>query len=57
MTVEVLVTVVIVGIQELLNDPNPNSPAQGDANNLFTTNKTEYEKRIRKQAQENLPEV
>ena len=37
-------------IQELLGDPNPNSPAQSDAFLLFTQNRPEYSKRVKAQA-------
>mmetsp|Transcript_50288 Transcript_50288/g.58691 ORF Transcript_50288/g.58691 Transcript_50288/m.58691 type:complete len:156 (+) Transcript_50288:481-948(+) len=45
----------LLGIQDLLDDPNPNSPAQSEAYNLFTTNKVEYKKRIRAEARKNIP--
>ena len=41
---------VLLGIQQLLNDPNPNSPAQADAYFCYLKNKTEYEEIIRAQA-------
>ncbi|KAK9863404.1 hypothetical protein WJX84_012327 [Apatococcus fuscideae] len=41
---------VMLGIQELLGDPNPNSPAQSDAFLLFTQNRPEYSKRVKAQA-------
>ena len=41
---------ILLGIQELLNDPNPNDPAQAEAINCLTANKTQYEARIREQA-------
>jgi ubiquitin-conjugating enzyme E2 I len=37
--------------QELLWDPNPNSPAQSDAFVMFTQNLPQYKKEIKKQAQ------
>mmetsp|Transcript_3366 Transcript_3366/g.4173 ORF Transcript_3366/g.4173 Transcript_3366/m.4173 type:complete len:98 (+) Transcript_3366:280-573(+) len=37
----------LIGIQDLLDTPNPNSPAQSEAYQLFITNKSEYQKRIR----------
>ncbi len=40
----------LLGIQELLDAPNPNSPAQSDAYMIFTQNSTEYVKRVRAQA-------
>lgn len=38
---------ILLGIQDLLNEPNPESPAQADAYNLFKKDKTAYEKKIR----------
>ena len=42
-----------VGIQDLLDTPNPNSPAQSDAYQLFTQDKAEYKKRVRQEAAKN----
>jgi ubiquitin-conjugating enzyme E2 I len=41
---------ILLGIQDLLDNPNPNSPAQQEAYTLFVTNRTEYRKRVRQQA-------
>jgi len=41
---------VLFGIQDLLDNPNPNSPAQADAYGLFVTNRNEYIKRVKLQA-------
>ncbi|KAJ3408026.1 E2 SUMO-conjugating protein ubc9 [Chytridiales sp. JEL 0842] len=46
---------IVLGIQDLLNDPNPASPAQHDAYVLFKRDKAAYEKRIRQQAKEHKP--
>eukprot|EP01119_Soliformovum_irregulare_P015299 TRINITY_DN4294_c0_g1_i1.p1 TRINITY_DN4294_c0_g1~~TRINITY_DN4294_c0_g1_i1.p1 ORF type:complete len:160 (-),score=34.90 TRINITY_DN4294_c0_g1_i1:45-524(-) len=40
---------ILLGIQDLLNDPNPNSPAQAEAYTLFVTNQGEYTKRVKSQ--------
>ncbi|OAJ44919.1 hypothetical protein BDEG_28100 [Batrachochytrium dendrobatidis JEL423] len=40
---------ILLGIQDLLNDPNPNSPAQSDAYVLFKRDRAAYDKRIREQ--------
>ena len=40
---------ILIGIQDLLGNPNPNSPAQADPFLLFTTNKTEYLRKVREQ--------
>ena len=39
-----------VGIQDLLDDPNPHSPANGEANALFLKNKAKYSQRVKAQA-------
>jgi len=38
---------ILLGIQDLLDDPNPESPAQADAYNLFKKDRPAYEKKIR----------
>lgn len=47
----------LLGIQDLLNNPNPKSPAQRDAYELFITNKEAYNKKIKEQAARNVPDV
>ena len=42
----------LIGIQELLVNPNPEDPAQADAYHIFVQNRQEYERRVRKQAQQ-----
>ncbi|KAK2681305.1 hypothetical protein RAB80_003098 [Fusarium oxysporum f. sp. vasinfectum] len=44
---------ILLGIQDLLNDPNPESPAQAEAYNLFKRDRAEYEKRVRRTVGEN----
>ncbi|CAG8522793.1 1834_t:CDS:2 [Funneliformis caledonium] len=44
---------IVLGIQQLLNEPNPASPAQAKAYELFIKDKVEYEKQIRRQARAN----
>lgn len=44
---------ILLGVQDLLNDPNPESPAQAEAYNLFKKDRSEYEKRIRRVVREN----
>ena len=44
---------ILLGIQDLLNDPNPESPAQAEAYNLFKRDKAEYERRIRRVVRDN----
>jgi len=41
--------------QDLLDDPNPNSPAQSEAYALYMNNKAEYRKRVRQEALKNTP--
>lgn len=44
---------ILLGIQDLLNDPNPDSPAQADAYNLFKKDRQAYDKRIKTSVREN----
>lgn len=44
---------ILLGIQSLLNEPNPESPAQADAYNLFKKDRAAYEKKIRQVVREN----
>ncbi len=44
---------VLIGIQDLLDDPNPDSPAQSEAFNLFQNNKSEYKRRVQQEARKN----
>ncbi|KAI0822860.1 ubiquitin-conjugating enzyme 9 [Trametes gibbosa] len=46
---------VVLGIQELLNDPNINDPAQSEAYTMFKNDKVAYERRVKQQARENIP--
>jgi ubiquitin-conjugating enzyme E2 I len=47
---------VLIGIQDLLDDPNPNSPAQSEAYQLYMNNKTEYKRRVKNEAKKNASE-
>mmetsp|Transcript_4248 Transcript_4248/g.7027 ORF Transcript_4248/g.7027 Transcript_4248/m.7027 type:complete len:161 (-) Transcript_4248:342-824(-) len=40
---------ILLGIQELLNTPNPNSPAQSEAYIMFTQNLAQYKREVKKQ--------
>ncbi|WZN58575.1 ubiquitin-conjugating enzyme E2 [Chloropicon roscoffensis] len=42
---------ILMGIQDLLTDPNPNSPAQTDAYLDYTKNRDKYELRVKKQVE------
>ncbi|KAJ5614354.1 SUMO conjugating enzyme Hus5 [Penicillium herquei] len=46
---------ILLGIQDLLNEPNPESPAQADAYNLFKKDRAAYERRVRQVVKENPP--
>lgn len=43
---------ILVGIQQLLANPNPKSPAQKEAYTTYIKNKKEYEEKVREQAKE-----
>ncbi|BDA42777.1 Sumo-conjugating enzyme ubc9 [Coccomyxa sp. Obi] len=44
---------ILTGIQDLLDDPNPKSPAQAEAFMMFTQQKAEYKRRVKQQALKN----
>lgn len=44
---------ILLGIQDLLNDPNPESPAQADAYNLFKKDRQAYERKVKSIVREN----
>ena len=44
---------VLLGIQELLDTPNPNSPAQSEAYKMFVQDKAAYARRVREEAAKN----
>ena len=46
---------ILMGIQDLLDEPNPDSPAQSEAYQLFQSNKEAYKKRVRMEARKNAP--
>jgi len=48
---------ILLGIQDLLDNPNPNSPAQAEAYQLFVQNKGDYVKRVKHQASQYPPPV
>ncbi len=41
---------ILLGVQDLLNNPNPKSPAQEDAFRAYTSDRPTYERRVRQQA-------
>lgn len=46
---------ILLGIQDLLDTPNLNSPAQQEPYALLKKSKEDYRKRVRQQAKENTP--
>mmetsp|Transcript_6224 Transcript_6224/g.10172 ORF Transcript_6224/g.10172 Transcript_6224/m.10172 type:complete len:159 (+) Transcript_6224:106-582(+) len=46
----------LLGIQAMLDNPNPNSPAQREAYDIYMKDKEEYVKRVRLQAMRNVPD-
>uniref|UniRef100_A0A3Q2Q4R7 SUMO-conjugating enzyme UBC9 n=1 Tax=Fundulus heteroclitus TaxID=8078 RepID=A0A3Q2Q4R7_FUNHE len=46
---------ILLGIQELLNEPNIQDPAQAEAYTIYCQNRVEYEKRVRAQAKKYSP--
>ena len=46
----------LLGIQDLLDNPNEKSPAQRDAYELFVRDKIAYRKKIKEQAARNVPD-
>jgi ubiquitin-conjugating enzyme E2 I len=47
----------IEGIQELLNEPNPRSPANGQASDMFVKKKADYSRKIKQQAAKFAPDI
>ena len=45
------------GTQELLDTPNPNSPAQSDAYVMLLNQRSQYDKRVRQQSRNYPPPV
>jgi ubiquitin-conjugating enzyme E2 I len=41
---------ILIGIQDLLDEPNPDSPAQSEAYTMFIRSKEEYSKRVKAEA-------
>ncbi|ETB60307.1 hypothetical protein YYC_02617 [Plasmodium yoelii 17X] len=46
---------ILLGIQDLLDNPNPNSPAQAEPFLLYQQDRDSYEKKVKKQALEFRP--
>jgi ubiquitin-conjugating enzyme E2 I len=47
----------LLGIQDLLTNPNPKSPAQREAYELYVSNPSEYKRRVKEQAAKNIPDT
>ncbi|XP_063726294.1 SUMO-conjugating enzyme UBC9-B-like [Symsagittifera roscoffensis] len=47
---------ILLGIQDLLNDPNIKDPAQADAYSTFSSDRVEYDRRVKAQARQFPPE-
>eukprot|EP01089_Gocevia_fonbrunei_P013827 TRINITY_DN3638_c0_g1_i2.p1 TRINITY_DN3638_c0_g1~~TRINITY_DN3638_c0_g1_i2.p1 ORF type:complete len:181 (-),score=38.59 TRINITY_DN3638_c0_g1_i2:63-539(-) len=45
----------LLGVQDLLDNPNPNDPAQNDAYSLFVRNTEEYKRRVLLQSKDYIP--
>lgn len=46
---------ILLGVQSLLTEPNPNSAANGEAYRLYTSSMEAYKKRVRQEAKKNAP--
>jgi len=46
---------ILLGIQDLLDNPNPNSPAQAEPYKLYMDNREEYKRRVKKEVSKNPP--
>jgi len=44
---------ILLGVQDLLDDPNPESPAQADAYNMYKKDRPGYNKRITESVRQN----
>ena len=50
---QISVKQMLMGIQDLLDSPNVDDPAQHEAYRLYTTNLAEYKKRVKVEARKN----
>ena len=50
---EYIIKEVLLGIQELLNNPNPNSPAQSEPYILFINDREKYNVKIQEETRKN----
>jgi ubiquitin-conjugating enzyme E2 I len=47
----------LMGIQDLLDNPNPKSPAQREAYEMFLRDRQGYNQKIKEQAARNVPDT
>ena len=52
-----MIGILFQGIQELLNEPNPRSPANGQASDMFVKKKADYSRKIKQQAAKFAPDI
>ena len=48
---------ILQGIQDLLDEPNPDSPAQSEAYSLFVQNRAGYKRRVQQEARKYAPRL
>lgn len=46
---------ILMGVQDLLDTPNENSPANGQANKIYLRDKNEYKKKVKDEARKHKP--
>lgn len=46
---------ILIGVQTMLDEANPNSPAQEEAYHMFVTDREAYDRRVRQEALKNPP--
>ncbi|GAA5914286.1 ubiquitin-conjugating enzyme E2 [Sporobolomyces salmoneus] len=46
---------ILLGVQDLLDSPNPDDPAQLEAYTMYKKDRAGYEKKVKSQAKENIP--
>lgn len=44
-----------MGVQDLLNTPNENDPANGQANMMYVRSKAQYKKKVQDEARKHKP--
>lgn len=46
---------ILIGVQDLLDSPNENDPANGQANTMYVRSKAKYKKRVQEEARKHKP--